>query len=74
MPTPNPRINIVTNAELYQSLVILAESEDKSLSAVAKDLILEALDKREDRYLSNIANARDKGDSKTMSHKEIWNL
>lgn len=74
MPTHNPRINIVANEELYNSLSALAASEEKSLSAISKELIIEALEKREDQYLSEIANLRDKDHNKTLSHKEIWDM
>lgn len=74
MSSHSPRINIVTNQDLYSSLSALAGLEDKSLSAIAKELIVEALEKREDRYLSEIANLRDKDSVKTKSHKEIWDI
>ena len=74
MPTISPRINIVTNTELYNSIRHIAKAEDISLSAVAKELIMEALDKREDRFLSDISNTRDNEGAKTISHKKIWNV
>ena len=72
MPTPNQRVNIVTNKELHASLSSIAKLEDMSLSAVARELIIEALEKREDRYLSDIANARDSKSQKTISHDKFW--
>ena len=74
MPTTNPRINIVTNKELYNSISSIAKIEDISLSAVAKELIIEALDKREDKFLSDIASIRDGANKKTISHKKIWDM
>jgi len=74
MPTINPRINIVTNIELHKAICHIAKTEDISLSAAAKELIIEALDKREDRFLSDIANVRDKDSAKIVSHKNIWNV
>ena len=39
---------------------------------LAKELIEEALEKREDLYLSSIALSREEGDFKKISHEETW--
>lgn len=72
MPTENPRINITTNKKLYAFLSEIAEKEEKSLSALARDLIIEALDEREDRYLSKLADERMKeDDGKWIKHEDV---
>lgn len=58
MPAKNPRINIVCEAPLYYEISQLAEAEGISLSATANDLIREALELREDRALSALADHR----------------
>jgi len=41
-----------------------------SVSCVAKQLILEALELREDFYLSKLAESRE--DQRTISHEKAW--
>ena len=74
MSTAHPRINIVTTKEIYHSISAIAEAGDTSLSATANDLIMEALERREDKFFSNIANKRDVENKKTISHKKIWGI
>ncbi|MBK5276531.1 MAG: toxin-antitoxin system, antitoxin component [Desulfuromonadales bacterium] len=58
MPTKNPRINVVCEQPLYFELSSIAASEGASLSSVAHDLIKEALELREDRALTALADSR----------------
>ena len=58
MPTNNPRIHIVCEEPLYHEISNMAKAEGTSLSAVAHDLIKEALELREDRALAEIADER----------------
>ena len=54
-------------------LAHLAREGDTSLSAVAKELILDALERREDMALSLIAKMRDVERVKKIQHKDAWN-
>jgi hypothetical protein len=72
MPTKNPRINITFDPELVSVLVSVAKQEQVSLSSLAKELILEALERREDVTLSAIAQARDVNTTKMVSHDKAW--
>ncbi|WP_236870081.1 ribbon-helix-helix domain-containing protein [Candidatus Bandiella numerosa] len=72
MPTKNPRINITANEKLLTNITFIAEQEKKTVSMLAKELIEEALEKREDLYLSSIALSREEGDFKRISHEETW--
>ncbi len=72
MPTTNPRVNITLKPEAFTILNSLAKMEKKSLSAIAKELISEALELHEDAYLSKIAEIRDKEGIKTLKHKNVW--
>ena len=74
MPTKNPRVNIVVEQPLYVIMHDLATNEGVSMSTLARDLIREALDIREDVALSALADKRLKTfDRKTaLSHKETW--
>jgi hypothetical protein len=73
MPTKNPRINITFEESTAGLLSYLARQEHKSLSGLAKELILDALDRREDMFLSAIAESRDYAGSKTVKHDDAWN-
>ena len=72
MPTNNPRINITVEQSVASLLSSLAEHEDKSISSLAKELLLEALERREDITLSAIAEIRDTAKAKRIKHTNAW--
>ncbi|MGH7799628.1 MAG: antitoxin, RHH family protein [Thermodesulfobacteriota bacterium] len=74
MPTRNPRINVVLEKPLYESIRRIAKKEGISISLKARDLLREALEIYEDRILESIASEREKtfNRKKALSHGEIW--
>lgn len=72
MPTKNPRINITLEESTAGFLANLAKLEHKSISSLAKELVLEALDRREDMSLSAIAEKRDTAKVKRVTHAHAW--
>ncbi|EKD54073.1 MAG: hypothetical protein ACD_60C00126G0019 [uncultured bacterium] len=72
MPTKNPRINITLGVSTASLLAKLAEQEHTSISNIAKELVLEALERREDKILSRIAKARDTVKAKKTDHDDAW--
>ncbi len=74
VPTKNPRLNVVLEPSLYQTLQKLAKHEGISLSLKARDLIREALELHEDLYWDTVASEREKTFKKkqALSHEEIW--
>ena len=60
MPTKNPRINVVLEKPLYDSVRRLAEKEDVSLSLKIRDLVRAALEAEEDAALAQFAEKREK--------------
>jgi predicted DNA-binding protein len=74
MPTKNPRVNIVVEPPLYSVMHDLATSEGISMSTIARDLIREAIDLREDVALASVADTRMKTfDRKAaLSHEDVW--
>ena len=72
MPTKNPRINITVEKSVVTLLSQLALKEHKSIASISKDLILEALERREDVALSTIAKIRDTNDAKRIKHSDAW--
>ena len=74
MPTKNPRVNIVIEPLLYNVMHDLATSEGVSMSTLARDLIREAINLREDVALAAFADKRMKTfDRKVaLSHEDVW--
>ncbi len=74
MPTKNPRVNIVVETPLYNIMHDLAASEGVSMSTIARDLIREAIELREDVALAAFADSRIKtfDRKKALSHEDVW--
>jgi len=72
MPTNNPRVNITFEKSMAGLLADLAKQEDRSVSSLAKELILEALERREDKALSLLAEKRDKPKAKRIKDEDVW--
>ena len=72
MPTKNPRINITLEESISSLLSQIADHEQKSVSNLTKELILEALERREDVALSALAQARDTVKVKRIKHDDAW--
>lgn len=72
MPAKSPRLNITLEPTMVGLLSLLAKQEHKSTSGLAKELILEALERREDMALSTLAKIRDTHDQKTIKHDNAW--
>lgn len=74
MPTKNPRVNIVIEPPLYSTMHDLAISGGISMSTLARDLIREAIELREDVALAALAGKRMKTFNRkvALSHKDVW--
>jgi len=74
MPAKNPRVNVVLEKPLYNSIEYLAERDGVSLSLKVRDLVKEALEIEEDITLSVFAEKREKTFRKTkaLKHSEVW--
>jgi predicted DNA-binding protein len=74
MPTKNPRVNIVVEPPLYGAMRDLAAVQGVSMSTLARDLILEAMELREDAALAAFADERMKtfDTQRTLSHEDVW--
>lgn len=72
MSTQNPRINVTLENALASVLNQLARQQHKSVSGLAKELIIEALEHREDIALSALAEARDHPKAKRVKHEDVW--
>ena len=74
MPTKNPRDNITFEDDSFMELLSsLTKPQSKSVTGLAKELILEALERHEDLALSTVAEERDTDEpKKRVSHKDAW--
>jgi hypothetical protein len=72
MPTKNPRLNVVLDEPLFSLLAELAKKEDKSMSVVAKELIQDAIERHEDKFLSELAMKREQKAKKIIKHDKAW--
>jgi len=72
--TKNPRINVVLEKPVYESIAALAKMDHSSLSSEVSYLVREAIELYEDTALAKIAGKRDKlQKGKTfISHKDAW--
>lgn len=72
MATIHPRVSVTFEPAIAAILASLAEQEHQSLSAVTRELVLEALELREDRVLSAIAEKRDTKSKRRIDHDDAW--
>lgn len=71
MATAKKRINITVNDEFLEALKALQKlRQAPSLSAVVKDLAMEALELQEDLYFAQIVKERE--NEEVLSHEEVW--
>ena len=75
MPNKNPRISMVVEPELYEIIHHLARKKGVSSSSITRDLVIEAIESREDIALMEIMENRLKDSDKEdyLSHDEAWN-
>jgi predicted DNA-binding ribbon-helix-helix protein len=74
MPATNPRVNVVLEEPLYDSVRRLAKRDKVSLSLKVRDLVKDALEMEEDRGLTVLAEERERtyDASKALTHKQVW--
>ncbi|MCE5265577.1 MAG: antitoxin, RHH family protein [Deltaproteobacteria bacterium] len=74
MPAKNPRVNVVVEPPLFSAMREIAAREGVSMSTLARDLIREAIELREDVALADVAETRMRTfDRKTaLSHEDVW--
>lgn len=74
MPTKNARINVVLETPLYALIDEISKERGISKSMLVRDLVIQAIDLREDKALARFADKRGKSfdESKALTHKEVW--
>ena len=71
MPTKKPRINIIVEPSPYSAMQVLATNEGVSLSTIARDLIREAIDLREDVALAD-TRIKTFDKKEALTHEDVW--
>jgi metal-responsive CopG/Arc/MetJ family transcriptional regulator len=74
MPTKNARINVVVEKPLYTIIDEISKERGISKSMLVRDLVIQAIDLREDQALAGFAEERytSSDKSKALTHKEVW--
>lgn len=74
MSTKQPRLNVVLEPSIYETLYKLSKKEGLSMSLMARDLLREALTIHEDAFWANEASDREKtlAKKKPLSHRSVW--
>ena len=74
MPAKNARINVVVEKQLYAVIDELSKERGISKSMVVRDLVMHAIELREDQALVRFAGEREKSfkKSKALTHEEVW--
>lgn len=74
MPAKNPRINVVLEKPLYETIRRMAKRNGESLSEEIRDLVREAVETYEDRVLSKVAERREESfvRDNALTHGQVW--
>lgn len=74
MPNKNPRISMVIEHDIFDIIHALAKKNGVSNSAITRELVLEAIESREDTALIQIIKERlnETKESEFLSHEEVW--
>jgi len=74
MPAKKPRVSVVLEKPLYDSVRRLAAKEEISFSLKIRDLVKDALEAQEDVVLAEVAEERENTFRRTraLSHKQVW--
>lgn len=72
MPTQKPRLSLTLAPETASLLGGMAQQAHQSTSSLAKALILEALEHREDVALATLAELRSIENRAIVQHSDAW--
>ena len=74
MSAKHQRFNVTCDETLTHALTFLAKHQKKSISMIARELMVEALALREDYQLSKLAEESEKKSKgkPLYSHKDVW--
>ena len=64
-------VHLELDKEFMETLTILAKEENKSINAMAKELLVCAMEDKEDRLLSLLANIYDVPEEERLKHSDV---
>ncbi|MGD0465860.1 MAG: CopG family transcriptional regulator [Gammaproteobacteria bacterium] len=72
MTTKNPRVNVTLDQNIVNVLASLAKKRHRSISHLIGNIIMETLERHEDKYFSALAEELDVEGVKPISHDKAW--
>jgi len=74
MPARNPRVNVVLERTVYDTVRRLAHRDGTSISSKVRDLVRDALEVDEDAALASLAAERERtfNRRRALSHQQVW--
>lgn len=74
MSTRQRRVNVTFRSDILKAVSLLADKKDLSLSSMTQELVEQALELREDVYLSQLADVAEKRakGKKTIPADRLW--
>jgi len=74
MPARNPRVNVVLERTVYDTVRRLAHRDGISISSKVRDLVRDALEVDEDAALASLAAERERtfNRRRALSHQQVW--
>ena len=72
MTAKNPRINVTFEEDSAKVFMMMAKKQHKPVASIVRDLALEALELKEDFFLSKMAEKLDKKNTKLHNHNKAW--
>lgn len=74
MSTKNPRFSVMLDQDKARYVQQLSHFSHHSVSYVLAELISEAIEMREDIYLSQLANQTEAESQNTIAAEEVWKI
>jgi len=74
MPARNPRVNVVLERTVYDTVRRLAHRDGISISSKVRDLVRDALEVDEDAALASLAAERERtfNRRRALTHQQVW--
>ena len=74
MPARNPRVNVVLERTVYDTVRRLAHRDGISISSKVRDLVHNALEADEDAALASLAAERERtfNRRRALTHQQVW--
>ncbi len=68
----NPRINITLDQVTIDNMAKIASKKHVKIASLAREFILDSIEKEEDLALSAMADKLDNDNEESISHEDAW--